>query len=519
MFWGMFNEINFHAGPDPAPLINELNILAHDLDSTRLTTGAAQHDEAETHWLLDVCGWNKYMGWYGGSYNDYAPWADWLHSTHPDTKTGMSEYGAGASIHQHQLSATPPDPGGPFHPEEYQSLFHEAYYQAMLERPYFWSTAAWVAFDFASDYRNEGDAAGINDKGLVTRDRQVKKDAYYYYKANWTDAPFVYITSRRFTERTSAAAKVKVYSNCDSVELVINDQTWEILQSDNHIFIWENSTLTEGDNTIRVKGFSNDDTVYDSCTWNYTKTEAEILLPGDLQINFQTPSSTTPMGYLADAGYIFGDRGNGYFYGWNEDNTANTRERNYTADPVFNTLNHIQKNGINYTWEIAVNNGIYQVSIGCGDPDYTDSYHKVLVEDQLVLEGVNTYTAMKVSTDTVTVEDGRLTVKSAPEASNTKINLIHLTRIDGEIMDALNLIQNSDLRVYVDTYNKSLVVKSGVETSLESLYIYTISGQLAFNYDEGPQQYIEVPNLKTGVYLVKAIDNNNSEKVVQVAIP
>ena len=33
--------------------------------------------------------------------------------------------------------------------------------------------------------RHEGGIPGRNDKGLVTYDRKVKKDAFYYYKANW----------------------------------------------------------------------------------------------------------------------------------------------------------------------------------------------------------------------------------------------------------------------------------------------------------------------------------------------
>ncbi|MFC0878764.1 glycoside hydrolase family 2 TIM barrel-domain containing protein [Saccharicrinis sp. FJH2] len=449
LFWGMFNEVNFHAGPDPAPLIGELNALAHDLDSTRLTTGAAQHDEADTHWLLDVCGWNKYMGWYDGSFTDYASWADWLHSAHPDAKIGMSEYGAGASIYHHQDVSIRPNPGGSFHPEEYQCDYHEAYYQAMLERPFIWSSAVWVAFDFASDYRAEGDALGINDKGLVTRDRKVKKDAFFYYKANWTTDPFVYITSRRFTQRTSANTKVKIYSNCDSVELNVNNRFFSARTSSNHIFQWNDITLSEGDNTIIAKGFKNGVAFNDTCFWNFKKSANETLLPGDIQINFQPASSVTPEGYLADDGSAFGDRGNGYFYGWTPANTGNTRERSFTSDPVFNTLNHIQKDDISYTWEIAVKNGIYQVSIGSGDPDYTDSYHKILVEGQLVLEGFNTHTSMKVATDTVTVIDGKMTVAPAAGASNAKINLIHITRLDSLSSEQFG-IQNGSFELPAD---------------------------------------------------------------------
>ena len=42
---------------------------------------------------------------------------------------------------------------------------------------------------------------GRNDKGLVTADRKTKKDAFYFYKANWSEEPVLYITSRRYTER------------------------------------------------------------------------------------------------------------------------------------------------------------------------------------------------------------------------------------------------------------------------------------------------------------------------------
>ncbi len=443
LFWGMFNEVNFHEGPDPATLVGELHQLSKELDAHRLTTGAAQNDEADTHWLLDVCGWNKYMGWYDGSFQDFATWADWLRDGHPDTKIALSEYGAGASVKHHQEYSVRPNPAGMFHPEEYQADYHEAYYQAMLQRPYIWSTAVWVAFDFASDYRAEGDALGINDKGLVTRDRQVKKDAYYYYKAHWNDEPFAYITSRRFVERSNQITKVKVYSNCNSVELMVNGQTIGTLESTNHIFTWEDITLAEGENTIQVKGHIGEQTYLDECVWNYTKSPNDALLPGDIQINFQTTNSVTPEGYLADDGSTFADRGNGYSYGWTPENKINTRERNYTADQVFNTFNHIIKDGVNYTWEMAVENGVYKVSVGCGDPDYTDSYHKIMVEGELVLEGFNTSTSMKVATDTVTVLDGRLTVTAASGASNAKLNLVHLTKLEEVALSGLEMINGS----------------------------------------------------------------------------
>ena len=77
-------------------------------------------------------------------------------------------------------------------------------------------------FDFGVSTRNEGGVRGRNDKGLVTYDRKIKKDAFYFYKANWSDEPVIYITSRRFTERTNAVTDVKIYSNAKTAELLLN---------------------------------------------------------------------------------------------------------------------------------------------------------------------------------------------------------------------------------------------------------------------------------------------------------
>ena len=76
-------------------------------------------------------------------------------------------------------------------------------------------------FDFAVSTRHEGGVEGLNDKGLVTRDRKIKKDAFYFYKANWSDEPVLYIlTSRRFTDRTNAVTDVKIYSNTERAGII-----------------------------------------------------------------------------------------------------------------------------------------------------------------------------------------------------------------------------------------------------------------------------------------------------------
>jgi beta-galactosidase len=57
---------------------------------------------------------------------------------------------------------------------------------------------------------------------LRTYDRRTEKDAFYFYQAQWASTPMVHIAGRRYTPHPTGPAEVKVYSNCDKVELVLN---------------------------------------------------------------------------------------------------------------------------------------------------------------------------------------------------------------------------------------------------------------------------------------------------------
>ena len=118
--------------------------------------------------------------------------------------------------------------------------------KAIQQRPYLWSTSVWAAYDFASDSRNEGNQPGINDKGLITHDRQIKKDAYYFYKVNWNPEPMVYICERRFTGRTQPKTSVRLYSNCERVILKLNGEEISLEKRENHIFVSGTIALKAG---------------------------------------------------------------------------------------------------------------------------------------------------------------------------------------------------------------------------------------------------------------------------------
>ena len=138
----------------------------------------------------------------------------------------------------------------------------------MKQRPWLWGTFLWNMFDFAADARNEGDHAGRNDKGLVTYDRKTKKDAFYFYKANWSDEPVLYITSRRFTERTNAVTNVKIYSNAKEPELFVNGVSQgKRSDGENGVFIWKDVALSPGENKISSRAKSGDQIITDECVW------------------------------------------------------------------------------------------------------------------------------------------------------------------------------------------------------------------------------------------------------------
>ena len=175
---------------------------------------------------------------------------------------GISEYGSGAGPSIHGSSPKNQDDS-----EEYQCLYHEDYWRAMKVRPWLWCKAVWNMFDFASDGRNEGEKPGINDKGLVSRDRKTRKDSFYWYKANWTQEPMVYITSRRFTPRVEKKTDLKVYSNCDKVKLVLNGKAIGEKKVVGSVALWKGVTLRSGKNLVEVSSVRGKTKVNDSCVW------------------------------------------------------------------------------------------------------------------------------------------------------------------------------------------------------------------------------------------------------------
>ncbi len=237
--WGLSNEITAASAVDEDLLENHrlLNDLCHKMDSTRPTTMAdvfMLEIDSPILEIPDINSYNLYFGWYLGDLAQNDEFFDSYHAKYPERVIGFSEYGADANP---ALHSSHPEKGD--YTEDYQALYHEHMLRMIEARPYLWATHVWNLFDFAADGRDEGGKHGENQKGLVTFDRLLRKDAFYLYKAAWnkTEA-FVHLCGKRYVNRCEETTEIKVYSNQPQVSLYVDD-TLVGTQEGNIIFRFE----------------------------------------------------------------------------------------------------------------------------------------------------------------------------------------------------------------------------------------------------------------------------------------
>jgi beta-galactosidase len=269
--WSLFNEVGNGPTEDPHRELQDLKIIANGEDPTRPTIGATCVSTLpQMNKIPDLLGWNIYPGWYSG-WGTKDDFGESLDARRNDSKSGgicISEYGAGANVTQHEENPKQPATAGQWHPEEWQAIVHESAWAVMKTRPFVWGTMVWCMFDFGVSTRHEGGVPGRNDKGLVSYDRQTRKDAFYFYKANWNSEPMVHVTSHRFTDRTNAVTDVKIYSNAATAELLLNGASQGVRTNDgNAVFIWKSVRLQPGENAVEARAEKNGVPLTDHCVW------------------------------------------------------------------------------------------------------------------------------------------------------------------------------------------------------------------------------------------------------------
>lgn len=251
-FWGIGNDVTmFGEERWMEAAMREMNDLAKRLDPDRLTVCSHMmtlRDDSPLNRITDGIGYNIYYGWYVGECSDLDEWLKRMEENVSDVPTAISEYGAdGILAYQTRF----PMKGD--YSESYQSLYHEQMLAIIRRHERLWAAYVWNLSDFSSVNRREGGVCGRNNKGLVTYDRKMRKDAFYLYQAEWSDRPVVHIAGRRYKKRAESGTSIRVYSNAEEVVLFVNGRQEGTMCREGHIFWMDGVALAPGRNDILVK--------------------------------------------------------------------------------------------------------------------------------------------------------------------------------------------------------------------------------------------------------------------------
>ena len=367
ILWGYMNEIYLRVPKENAEnikketveLAKNLDKLAHMEDATRPTTiafhGSDEYNKTGLADIPNIIGWNIYSGWYSKDFADFGKFIDDQHQRFPKRPLIISEYGGNSDLRLHSTKPRRFDST-----TEYQRMLHESYLAQINARPFIAGSALWSEFDFGSEYRGEN-MPHVNNKGLVTFDRQ-PKDVYYFYQANLSKEPVLHIAARDWkyrAETSLAAQKIDVYSNLPEVELFLNGTSLGKKQPDAlHKTTWEVG-FRDGENALFAAGVKNNLPITDTAQISYkliTANSNEIAVNVGSNAEFIDESQTV---WLADQPYSTGD------FGYIGDSTPagegsqNDRDvLNTAADPLFQTM---RENLSAYRFDVP--KGSYEVEL------------------------------------------------------------------------------------------------------------------------------------------------------------
>ncbi|WP_235295860.1 DUF4861 family protein [Portibacter marinus] len=248
-FWSLGNEVywlpDFENGDDTQEInkyLTELNNIAHEMDPSRLTAIRKYYDGAD---LVDVFSPSIWSGWYAGVYTGYEKSIQESMEKYPAFL--HMEYGGSSHVGRH--TENPITGSGMLSEDDWEEVSNQVNIKNIAKEgdwtenyivdlfdwhlsvsetmPDFTGNAQWAFKDFGTPLRPENSIPYLNQKGLVDRNGE-PKDAYFVFKSYWSDEPMIYIESHTWTRRQGPENKereVCIYSNCESVELILNGQS------------------------------------------------------------------------------------------------------------------------------------------------------------------------------------------------------------------------------------------------------------------------------------------------------
>ncbi|MFT3739657.1 MAG: glycoside hydrolase family 2 TIM barrel-domain containing protein [Breznakibacter sp.] len=386
---GFYKKLNEHIkGEDPT----RYSMIVHN-------SGVADHYKRNYH-QAGVIGYNLYLGWYESEINDIFAYLESMPEINPAASWFISEFGAGADARIRSFDPLPWD-----HSIEYQLKFNKVYQKAIARYPFIAGGTAWNFNDFYSEGRREVQPH-INNKGLVTLNRQ-KKDSYYFFQAAWSKYAVANIGSKLWENRTGIESSgnsgicfqpVEVYANTGEAELFLNNQSLGKKKISDFVASWD-VPFVNGENLLELRAEKGAQQITDFHKVHFK------LIPRDLK------SDNLPFDEIAvNVGsncYFIDDKQNNYL--WMPDKPYEKGSYGYTGgkryvrdekrgilgavDNIWGTLNEpvYQTQLINPSYQFDVPKGAYEVTLLFADLDNSsvESIFDVQINGNKVWKNLN----------------------------------------------------------------------------------------------------------------------------------
>jgi len=354
IIWGLGNE-NDWPGDFPEfdkekirAFMKELNDLSHKLDTAR-KTAIRRCDFCKD--IVDVYSPSIWAGWYRGIYTEYKEitraefekvdrflHVEWggdshagRHSENPDKalqnikSTGAADERSGdASLYG---GAARVSKDGDWS-ESYICNLIDWHLKEQETMPELTGAAQWPFKDFSTPVRPDNPIPYMNQKGVVERDL-TKKEAYFVFQSYWTTRPMVHIYGHTWPVRWGDEGEekmIKVYSNCDEVELFVDGKTVGVKKRNSQDFpaagLRWNVKLSKGTHQVKAIGKKGKTQVTDNIAFNYQTEKwgkpAQALIH---IINISDGIATAQVSILDDKGVQVLDARNWVRFGFAGDGT------------------------------------------------------------------------------------------------------------------------------------------------------------------------------------------------------
>lgn len=254
IIWGLGNE-NDWPGDFPEfdtlkirNYMKELNDLSHKLDPSR-KTAIRRCDFCKD--IVDVYSPSIWAGWYRGRYEEYKEISrrgfesvdrflhvEWgadnhalRHSEDPEAylkevkATGEGDERSGDAVRRGGNARASSD--GDWS-ESYFVNLADWTLKEQETMPWLTGAAQWPFKDFSTPARPENPIRYMNQKGVTERDL-TKKETYYVFQSYWAQKPMVHIYGHTWPVRWGNEGEekmIKVFSNCDEAELIVNGKSY-----------------------------------------------------------------------------------------------------------------------------------------------------------------------------------------------------------------------------------------------------------------------------------------------------